>query len=165
MTPALSSAEPLGALYRAHGPAIYRRCRRLLNDGQAAEDATHETFLRVQRQGPNCPQVAEVAWLLRIATNCCLNELRRRRVHARPAGELTHIHDQHASTERLVADRQRVERVIAAVPEPLREAAWLRYVDGLPLEAVARILGISRRTVVYRLAHFRQRARRLLARG
>ena len=35
--------------YRAYGPVIYARCRRLLADGEAAEDATQETFMRVHR--------------------------------------------------------------------------------------------------------------------
>ena len=51
----------LALLYRRHGPAVYARCRRMLGDDAAAEDATQETFLRVlghleNAPGPgNCP--------------------------------------------------------------------------------------------------------------
>ena len=39
----------MAALYRTYGGILRGRCRRLLGDAAAAEDATHEVFLRVQR--------------------------------------------------------------------------------------------------------------------
>ena len=43
--------------------------------------------------------------------------------------------------------------------------AWLYHVDGLEQAEVAEILGISRRTVVNRLAEFQERGRRVLGRS
>jgi DNA-directed RNA polymerase specialized sigma24 family protein len=34
-------------LYGKFGPAIYARCKRLLRDGAAAEDATQDVFMKV----------------------------------------------------------------------------------------------------------------------
>ena len=68
------------ALYLTHRPAVYRRCRRLLGDAHAAEDAAQETFARsfvhVQTIGGTEHQRR---WLLRVATNYCLNQLRDRK--------------------------------------------------------------------------------------
>ena len=153
--------DRLTELYRTYGPVIYARCCRLLGDRAAAEDATQETFMRVQRHLDKAPDEA-LAWIYRIATNYCLNELRDRRLRPElhdelpePAGE---------SFEAVLADRELVARVVRRCPEKLRAAAWLHHVDGLDQGEVARVIGASRRTVVNRLAEFAEHARRYVAR-
>src|SRR5262249_2483041 len=85
-------SDRLADLYRAYGPTIYARCRRLLGDDAAAEDATQETFMRVQRHLEKAPDSREaLAWIYRIATNYCLNELRDSKVRAKPVEELPEI--------------------------------------------------------------------------
>ena len=67
-------------LYLTHRPAVYGRCRRLLGDPHAAEDAAQETFARsfVHLQGIGGAE-HQRRWLLRVATNYCLNQLRDRK--------------------------------------------------------------------------------------
>jgi len=62
--------DRLTYLYRTYGPAIYARCRLLLADPSAAEDATQETFLRVHRHLDRVPSAREgLYWIYRVATN------------------------------------------------------------------------------------------------
>lgn len=153
----------LAELYRAYGPAIYARCRRMLGDGQAAEDATQETFLRIWRHLDKVPPATEaLTWIYRIATNYCLNEIRDRRIRPQPTADLPDRHDGSQRFEAVLADRHRVERLVAMTPDELRAAAWLHHIDGMDQAEVARVLGVSRRTVVYRLARFAKRARKIL---
>jgi RNA polymerase sigma-70 factor (ECF subfamily) len=58
-----------------------------------------------------------------------------------------------------------VVRLIDHCPEKLRVVAWLHHVDGLDQGEVARVLDVSRRTVVNRLAEFAERAQRFIARA
>jgi RNA polymerase sigma-70 factor, ECF subfamily len=151
-------------LYRAFGRVVHARCRRILGDGTAAEDATQETFLRVFRHLDKAPDNQEaIAWIYRIATNYCLNELRNRRLRASPDGAPDPQIPHQRSLEQLLQDRELALLVMAGVPEKLRAPAYLCHVDGLPQPEASRILGISRRTLVYRLASFQARAHRLLA--
>jgi DNA-directed RNA polymerase specialized sigma24 family protein len=55
-----------------YGPAIYSRCRLLLTDDGAAEDATQETFLRVWRRlDHRVPDSHEALyWICRVAERC-----------------------------------------------------------------------------------------------
>src|SRR6266852_2750752 len=141
--------DPLADLYRAYGPTIYTRCRRLLGDEAAAEDAVQETFMRVQRHLERAPDSREaLAWIYRIATNYCLNELRNAKTRAEPVEELPEVPSGY--TEELLLDRDLAARLIHRAPEKLRAVAWLHYVDGMAQEEVARVLGTSRRTVLYR---------------
>jgi RNA polymerase sigma-70 factor (ECF subfamily) len=150
-------------LYRAYGPMIYARCRRLLGDGAAAEDATQETFMRVHRHLDKADQREALSWIYRIATNYCLNEIRNRKkrpeLHEAPP-------DIAIGTDLAVAlaDRDLAEQIVERAPEKLRVVAWLHYVDGLDQAEVARVLDISRRTVVNRLAEFTENARKFMGR-
>jgi RNA polymerase sigma-70 factor, ECF subfamily len=152
-------------LYRSYGRVVYARCRRILGEGAAAEDATQETFLRVYRHLLKAPSNDEaIAWIYRIATNYCLNELRDRRIRPQPGGLMGgDTPGGEIGLEARLQDREQAWLVITRIPEKLRTVAYLHHVDGLDQAEVARILGISRRTVVYRLADFQARARRLLA--
>lgn len=153
----------LAELYRRYGPTIYARCRRLLRDDVAAEDATQEVFMRVLRHLASAPDdTAALAWIYRISTNYCLNQLRDRARQAEPVEVLPEQPTEHPEPPML--DRDLAMRLLARAPEHLRAPAVLYYVDGLEQTQVAELLGISRRTVINRLAEFGERARKFAAR-
>lgn len=157
------SDDRLTGLYRRFGPVIYARCVRLLGDGAAAEDATQETFMRVHRHLAKAPDSDEaLAWIYRIATNYCLNEIRNRKHRPELHDELPEVIGDSAAA--IVADRDLAARIVHRSPEKLRAVAWLHHVDGLDQGEVARVLGISRRTVVNRLSEFTDHARKFIAR-
>ncbi len=56
---------------------IYQRALWLLGDEEAAEDATQEAFLRAYRKLRQFRGGSLRAWLLRIVTNLCYDELQR----------------------------------------------------------------------------------------
>jgi RNA polymerase sigma-70 factor (ECF subfamily) len=162
--------DSLTTLYRRYGPYIYARCVRLLDDRAAAEDATQETFMRVHRHLQKAPDPNDaLAWIYRIATNYCLNEIRNRKLRPQPASGgpdgLEGLEPAGDSFEAVLADRDAVARLVRRSSEKLRAPAWLHYVDGFDQGEVAHVLGISRRSVVNRLAEFVDHARKFLARG
>jgi RNA polymerase sigma-70 factor (ECF subfamily) len=153
----------LAELYRKYGPTIYARCRRLLRDEAAAEDATQEIFLRVHRHIESAPtDQAALAWIYRISTNYCLNQVRDRGRQAEPVAELPEQAGEHPEAGLL--DRDMAMRLLTRAPEKLRAPALLYYVDGLEQAQIAEVLGISRRTVINRLGEFQERARKFVGR-
>jgi RNA polymerase sigma-70 factor (ECF subfamily) len=151
--------DRLEPLYRTHRAAIDARCRRLLQNRESAEDATHETFLRVARNLGKVPPSGDEAlrWIYRVATNYCLNLLRDQRRTVPAGAELRGPGDDAAPSEDSI-DRDLLRRILAGVPAKTQTVAVLRHVDGLYEHEVADLLGVSRRTVTYRLAEFRRRA-------
>lgn len=156
--------EQLTALYREYGSVIYWRCVRLLGEPAAAEDATQETFIRVHRHLAKAPDSDEaLGWIWRIATNYCLNQLRnQKRARARSVELPPPIVD---SQSDLFADRELALQVIMRAPPKTRSVACLHYVDGLGKGEIARILGVSARTVTNRLNTFLTNARKYVARA
>ena len=151
--------ERLLETYNTHHRAVYARCRRMLADHASAEDATHEVLLRVAGKLMGLAASDALRWIQRAATNYCLNEIRdaSRRPELRDLNELE-IHD--GGGEAALADRDLAERIIARVPERLRAAAWLYYVDGMTHDEVGKTLGLSRRTVITYITAFHEKARK-----
>jgi RNA polymerase sigma-70 factor (ECF subfamily) len=152
-----------GVLYRTHGRAVYARCKRLLGDRHAAEDAAQETFARAHRHVTSLLDPEhQRRWLFRVATNYCLNQLRDRKRR----GELLLLlrTDELDEAPPNLVERAAAASVVRWVPDRVRSVAWLSYVDDMDQHQVAETLGISRRTVVNRLAEFREHARRARAR-
>jgi len=149
-------------LYRTWGPAIYRRCLRLLRDTEAARDATQEVF-RKALSSPEKLADAETAlpFVYRIATNHCLNERR----NAGRRGE-TELEDLDVASEHPAFPQRRlVQRVLSRFDSKTQSIAVGVLVDGMEHEEVANALGISRKTVSRKLGRFLDHARKYLERS
>ncbi len=149
-------------LYRRHAPAVYGRCRFLLKDTEAAQDAVQDVFARALRALPEFRSVASpTTWLLQIATNHCLNHLRAARAawreEVRRAAEL-------GVAQGVDPDRRELVRaLLGAAPEESQEVAVLYYVDELTQAEIAEATGRSLPTVRKRLREFLAAARAALA--
>ena len=152
----------IAELYRTWGPAIYRRCLRLLRDMEAARDATQEVF-RKALSSPDKLSNPDTAlpFIYRIATNHCLNERR----NAARRGE-TELDDLQVPSEHAAFPQRRlVQRVLSRFDVKTQSIAVGVLVDGMEHEEVADALGISRKTVSRKLARFLEHARKYLERS
>ncbi len=146
-------------LFERYGPTVYRRCRQLVGDG-GADDAVQEVFLRATRawdrfQGDCSP----MTWLYRIATTHCLQQLRNDRSRA---AKLELLLPPEGTTEDMVAKLD-VAGVLSELDDLTQQLVVLRHLDGMTLEEVAEVAGVSRKTVQKRLDRFKETARRRLA--
>jgi len=144
-------------LYRAHHAAVYSRCKRILNEHHAAEDATQDTFVRAFRHVATAPPWDEArAWLLTIATNCCLNEIRNRQVRRHVSLDTVALAEDRSPHQHL--DQDLARRIVDSVPPRWGQVAYLHHLCGFDQQAVGAMLGISRRTVVYCLTNLKHQA-------
>ena len=74
-------------LVQPHERSVFRHCYRMFGSGADAEDATQDTLERAWRRLTTYDDSGPfAAWLHRIATNVCLDALRRRRARIGPGG-------------------------------------------------------------------------------
>lgn len=135
--------------------AVFNLSLRLLGDRQEAEDVVQETFLRLYRHLADFKEGHKLSnWLYTIALNLSRNRLRRRKVlrffsleaWTRPDEEAPEV----AAVEPGVEDglaasegSEALEKMIRVLPDSLREPFLLRYMQEMPDEEIAGVLGVS----------------------
>lgn len=150
-------------LYREFGPAIYRRCLKLLRSPSEAEDATQEVFVRAVRTLSRFTYgETALPWIYQIATRHCLHLLRDGARHAAAQHRLAPGEANGADLGHALADRQLAGRLLARFDERTALIAVYALVDGMTQEEVAASLELSRKTVGTHLNRFVERARTLL---
>ncbi len=161
------------ALVEAYQGRVYNLCLRMLASPEAAEDAAQDAFLSAYRNLQHFRGASFRAWLLRIATNACTDELRRRRrrpqvsLDAGPAaidGPLEPP-DTSDSPEEWALRREtnrHIQDGLMKLPLDQRVAVVLCDVQGLSYEEISEALGISLGTVKSRISRGRARLRHIL---
>lgn len=152
-----------GRLVQAFEGPVYNLCYRMLGDGQEAEDAAQETFLRAYRHLDGYDLNRKfINWLLSIASNHCVDRLRKRRLTLVPLDSLK-LWDPPRSEEEAPEtsmDRQEMEADVRDLLEELggkdRAAIVLRYWHDLSYREIAQSLGLTESAVKSRLHRARQ---------
>jgi RNA polymerase sigma-70 factor (ECF subfamily) len=153
-------AVDIESLYRAYGPLVLRRCRRLLRDEEKALDAMHDVFVEILRRRERLDARGLGSFFQRVATNVCLNRLRSERRHPEDRDEAllleiaTQVED--APESRALA-RGIFAWLFSGTPQSTQIIAVLHYVDGLTLQEVAAEVGLSVSGVRKRLRGLKER--------
>jgi RNA polymerase sigma-70 factor (ECF subfamily) len=160
--------DPVAAreLTTRHAPQLLALATRMLGDASEAEDVTQETMLRLWRIAPDWqPLGAAVGtWLYRVASNLCIDRLRRRREGGPDA--LPELADSRpaAPQELQAADRAAaLHTALATLPDRQRLAVVLRHFEERSNPEIAEILDTSVEAVESLLARARRSLATLLA--
>jgi len=138
---------------------IFYLCLGFMGNAADARDLTQDTFAKALiHYDHDNPEYVQ-AWLMRIARNICLDQLRRRKVRGpqQPVSEFTAIDwrtpEFNAGTEEEI---RIVRKAIAGLPRRLREVLVMREYGELSYQEIGRTLHISTATVTSRLNRARQ---------
>ena len=145
---ARGESAALAELIRRHQNRLYQLAYRFLKDSLEAEDALQEVFLKVYEHAFRFePQGSVSAWLNRITANHCLNRLRSRvPQESLDTAEAPEVRDHQASPLEALEEQelsQRLEALLAALPENQRRALILKRFAGLSYQEIADSLGLS----------------------
>lgn len=149
-----NGATALDRLYRSHAGWLHRTLgRRLGGTAIEVEDLVQETWLRAARYD----QVDETrhprALLLRIAINLARDQMRRAKARGRPA-PLAANDAALLSEPGAEGDQEyllELKRVVLGLPPDLRNVFVLTRFTGMSYADVARQLGVSVKTVEWRM--------------
>lgn len=160
-------AELVEKLFREHNESLVRFLLVRLRSRQAASEVAQEAYVRLlSLDRPSGTTSYLQSLLFRTAANLAIDRLRRDQRYFRIAETpIFHEFTDSRTPEREVAVAQtiqRLERLLAALPEKCRRAFLLNRVDGLDFPAIAREMNLSERMVrtyvVRALLHCRTRA-------
>jgi RNA polymerase sigma-70 factor, ECF subfamily len=150
--------------------AVHNLAYRMLGDPEEAEDAAQEIFVRLYRQlGRYDPERKFSTWTLAIATNYCIDQLRRRRMQLVPLENIipwARARDAGPEGEALSREsRDEVQRLLKQLPEKYRAPLVLRYWEDLSCAEIAEILGVPEGTIKTQIHRARKQLGKMLERG
>ena len=141
-------------IYRRYGPALVRKATRLLGSQDDALDVVQGLFTDLFERGV---VDVELPYLYRALTNRCLTMLRDRTTRARLLQRETPALrpvvrtrcDDHALGQDLLL------KLVDRLDDQTLEVLVYRYWDDLDQTEIASVMGVSRKTVVRRMAVLR----------
>lgn len=134
------------ALVDRYALAVHRVAYRLLGDVTDSEDVTQETFLRLWKQaaGWQSAGAGVPAWLRRVATNLCLDRLRRRGRFDGTMPEQVEDRQPNAATRLDQGIMSAIaNRALMALPATQRAAVVLTYYEELANSEAAEVMGMN----------------------
>lgn len=154
----------------------YNVAYRILGEHAASDDATQEAFISAYKKLSQYRGGSFKAWLLRIVSNACYDELRRRQRHPETAlepelddGETLEdpywIEDKSSTPEESMAQSElqnAIQRCINALDDKFRVVLVLVDVEGLDYETASAAVGTPLGTIKSRLARARDRVQKCL---
>lgn len=157
---AAGDGEAFRALFDRHSPLVFNVAYRMLGNRAEAEDLLQEVWMVVHREiGRFRGESRFSTWLTSITSNRCINrsiQVRRQSAHL----------EKHASQIRPSSGPgeadERVQRVLASLPEEARLLATMRYVAGSSYEEIAETLGCPLGTVKSKMYRVHEALRKAL---
>ncbi len=168
--------EAFSYLVERYENKILNYCYRMVGNDTDAEDITQEVFVKLYRFiGSYAGQSAFSTWLYKIASNVCLDYLRKTKRHR---GTVS-INQQNSEGEefslsiedegltpyenaQLSEARLALSKAIQALGEDQRQVIILREVEGLSYDEIAAITGMATGTVKSRINRARLSLKKIL---
>lgn len=168
-TPRVINLTDFNELVLANQDMIYNQAYRMLGDHPAAEDATQESFIIAYNKFNTFRGGSLAGWFLRIVTNLCLDELRRRKRRRTLPLEPVNGYGEEIESPKWMGDpaelpedaaergdvRAAIQASINRLPPEYRSAVVLVDIQGLGYAEAAEVIGCPIGTVKSRLARAR----------
>lgn len=160
--------DALGTLVERYQTDIFRFCVHYLKDVERAKELTQETFIRVYTASSRFDEARTFRpWVLRIARNLCLNELKRRRkvpmqsleeyaeTRLRDTREVLRTPLDSPDEAAMASERlQLLERALDSLNQNAREIMVLRFYERMSAREIAGVVGSTEgaiRTKLHRI--------------
>lgn len=165
--------QSFNRLVLAYQDMVYNQAFRMMGELDAAEDATQEAFISAYKSIRSFRGGSFKGWLLRIVTNACYDELRRRK--RRPTTPLEPLDDDDEEIEsphwiadpgespEQSAERQElslaIQNCLEQLPEEFKAVVILVDIQSIDYMEAAEVMHLPLGTIKSRLARARVRLR------
>jgi len=154
----------LAAIYDTCATGLYRYALMILADHSAAEDAVHQTFVKLVASGKGISEITSFNGYLRNAVRNESYRILRKRINndktALESAAILEAADQEVSNEE---ERQVLEEAIHSLPAEQREIIYMKVYEQMSFKQIASDLDISINTAASRYRYAIDKLRHHLA--
>jgi len=165
--------DAFNRLVLAYQDLVYSQAYRMMGEAEAAEDATQEAFISAYRNIRSYRGGSFRGWLLRIVTNACYDELRRRKRRPTVPLEPVAADDEEIESPSWIVDEgelpeesvlraelgKQIQHCLDELPEEFRVIVVLVDIQGFDYHEAAQVVAKPVGTVKSRLSRARMRLR------
>ncbi len=138
----LRTDKEITEIYTRHVKTVYRVCFAYMKNKSDTQDAVQDTFLQMIRKGPKFKnEEHEKAWLIRTASNICIDTLRSWKRKSESIDDHTNIR----SPEKV--ETNEILQTVMGLPDKYKTAIYLYYYEGYSSVEIADILKKPQSTV------------------
>lgn len=151
--------ESFAKLVERYQNRMFNYAYRMTGSREDAQDLAQETFIRVYTHLESFRTEERFSpWIYRIATNLCLNHIKRRKRAATALPRLFFPEELESPEGHLeeTEERQVLQGAILKLPDHYRAVILLRHVEELSYDEIAHALGMPLGTVKTRLFRARE---------
>lgn len=135
------------ALMDAYQSRLYWHIRRIIVDGDLAQDTLQETFIKAYQNFHQFKNDSQLyTWLYRIATNEALQQVNKMK-KMQKTDEDPEYHMQNLVADNTGEDAEEIQillqKAIQSLPEKQKLVFMMRYYDDLPYEEISKIVDMS----------------------
>jgi len=161
--------EAFGEVVARYQQTVFNVCFRMLGERMEAEDVAQETFIRAYKRLETFDVERPFGpWIHRVATNVCLNHIRKQKPESyefdeeRDLSSAAAREEPEASLQNVQATEQ-VHRAIVALPGNYRAVIELRHYQEMSYSEIAEALELPLSDVKSHLYRARKRLAKLLS--
>ncbi len=152
--------DAFGTLIERYKRAIFNTAFRMMGNREEAEDISQEAFIRIYNSLSRYnPEYKFMTWALKITTNLCLDNLRKRKAETVPIDDGFELKDGKDTPEEEYIRKEnqlRVQKAINQLPDKYKEFLILFHHQNLSYQEIMDITGESLTIVKNRLYRARQ---------
>ncbi|MFP3592090.1 RNA polymerase sigma factor [Chryseobacterium sp. SIMBA_038] len=135
------------ALMDAYQSRLYWHIRRIIVDGDLAQDTLQETFIKAYQNFHQFKNDSQLyTWLYRIATNEALQQINKLK-KMQKTDEDPEYYMQNLVADNVSSDAEEIQTLlqnaIQSLPEKQKLVFMMRYYDDLPYEEISKIVDMS----------------------
>ncbi len=163
--------EAFEELVNRYQKQLFALAYRLCGDYDEARDMAQESFLRIYQELPRYDTSRRFfPWMYRVAHNCCINLLHKRRADVTPLENLPELADDEFKLESnpvFNAEQQElsgaIKEALQLLPETYRLPLVMKYLEGFSYQEISEQLDLPVSTIETRLFRARKALKKLLA--
>ncbi|WP_010244875.1 sigma-70 family RNA polymerase sigma factor [Acetivibrio cellulolyticus] len=152
--------EAFSELITKYKRLIYNVIYNMINNKEEVNDIAQEVFIRIYRALDKYdPQYKFSTWSVKIATNYCLDVIRKKKVDTMPIDEAVGVSSDIDTPESSYLKREQSDRVnyeLSKLPEKYRVPLILYHKNGLSYEEMTKVLNEPMTIIKNRLFRARQ---------
>lgn len=138
-------AEKFTELVERYKKLVYSVAYKFTRDAEEVNDLSQEVFVKIYKSlGRYDPQYKFSTWTVKVATNICLDFVRKKKLNSVPLEEIENYARVESTPETIYIKREKSQRVRAAIeelPEIYRLPIIMYHQKGMSYNEIAEALG------------------------